>query len=804
MPSSPFRATCARTLALTFALLAAASPSAAQLFDFQNMVLLGRHDLYGGYNDVWGFVGNDGREYIIQGTTTGTAWWDVEDPRNAVLVDFIPGPGSLWRDMFVIGDHAYVGTEGGGGIQIIDISDPTNPQLVNTYDATVGSSHNVFGDPDRSLVYVVGSNTGVGGLQILDASDPVNLVEIGAWQGQYIHDVSLEGTLAYVSMIYVDRFRILDVSDSTNPVNYGHVFPDASNHASWPLGDGIHVAIAAERGGGHLKIVDISDPNAIALSDEDDPAPNASIHNIHVQGTRAYASWYARGTRVYDVSVPTAIAEIGYFDTYPPSDDGGVGPGNWGVYPHLPSGTIAANDGTYGLFLLRYDTDVATLDGTVSSSAGGLLEGATVTFAETSQELVTDATGAYKFSAEPGPHSFEVVAFGHVSQTVNVAPAAGATVTTDVVLTKLPSGAVGGTVTDSVSGLPVEGVDIAILGTPLATVTDAAGQYFFPDVPTSPTFSYDLEVRRAGYVVPELGVVLATGITVTEDFQLDPAAEYVDFSAPTGWTVENDVTTTSGFWEFGEPVGTYQTGEPYQPEFDHSVDPEDQCAVTGNLGGSIGNDDVDGGATRLLSPVYDLSAMASPHVFYYRTYAVNGNQDAWQTHVTTDGGASWTLIDSTVDHEPAWRAIDVDLSPLALGASAVQFRFTCEDPDPGQVVEGALDDFTLYDAGPAGAVGVALPDRTPRFELAQNFPNPFPASTRIRFSLPQEQHVTLSVFDVTGRRVATLVDGPLAAGGHEALWDGVTRPGGTAAAGVYFYKLQTRDGIRTRKMIRLP
>jgi len=171
--------------------------------------------------------------------------------------------------------------------------------------------------------------------------------------------------------------------------------------------------------------------------------------------------------------------------------------------------------------------------------------------------------------------------------------------------------------------------------------------------------------------------------------------------------------------------------------------------------------------------------------------------------VTTNGGASWTLIDTTVDHEPAWQAIDVDLTPLALGASAVQFRFTCEDPDPGQVVEGALDDFTLYDAD-GGSVGVPLGERAARFELAQNFPNPFPAATRIAFSLPKEQHVTLSVFDVSGRRVATLVDRALPAGAHEASWDGRERAGKAVSAGVYFYKLQTKEGIRTRKMIRLP
>jgi flagellar hook assembly protein FlgD len=59
----------------------------------------------------------------------------------------------------------------------------------------------------------------------------------------------------------------------------------------------------------------------------------------------------------------------------------------------------------------------------------------------------------------------------------------------------------------------------------------------------------------------------------------------------------------------------------------------------------------------------------------------------------------------------------------------------------------------------------------------------------------------LSVFDVTGRRVATLVDGAMPAGEHVAEWDGRTIGGGHAGAGVYFTKLQTKNGFRTRKMV---
>jgi choice-of-anchor B domain-containing protein len=776
----------------------ATGPAFAQVFDFDNVVLLANEDRYSGYNDVWGFVGTDGREYVIQGTTTGTAWWDIDDPTNPVHVKFIPGPGSIWRDMFVIGDYAYIGTEGGGGIQIVDISDPTDPTLVNTYTATVGACHNVFGDPSRNLLFVVGGyTTNVnGGVQIFDATDPVNLVEIGEWDTKYIHDLSVEGNLLYAALISDSRMRILDATDPTNPVNYGTVYfdPVQATHATWPLGDGQHVMIVQETNGGRLDKLDVSVPTAIVRVASHNPAPAASPHNVHVQGDRIYVSWYARGTRIFDPD----LNELGYWDTYPDTDGGGVGPGNWGVYPHLPSGVIAANDGKYGLFLLQYEPDAGILDGTVSSSGGSFVEEPTVELVDLTLE---QRAVSYKFSAFPGPAQLRFSAFGHVEQTLPVSVIADNTTTTNVVLDKLPSGSLSGTVTEEGSGLPIEDVDVIVAGTPLEAKTDASGAFAFPDVPSG---SYTVEFARYGYEVPaDRNVSVQTGQAAVENLELTPAFEYEDFAAPAGWTVQSDPSTTSGFWVFDEPYGTYSAGIPFQTEFDHTLDPEDQCAVTGNASnGSIGGDDVDGGATRLFSPVYDLSGMSEPHAFYYRWYAVNSNVDEWQVHVTTNGGASWTLIDSTPDHEPFWQKKDIDISAIAAGQSAVQFRFTAEDPDPGQVVEAALDDFTLYDAG-GGATPVALPEKAFGLELAQNFPNPFPSRTRIDFAVPSREHVHISVFDVRGARVATIVDEPLEAGRHSAEWDGRTFSGSQAAAGVYFYKLQTKDEIRTRKMIRV-
>ncbi|MBI4549252.1 MAG: T9SS type A sorting domain-containing protein [Ignavibacteriae bacterium] len=89
--------------------------------------------------------------------------------------------------------------------------------------------------------------------------------------------------------------------------------------------------------------------------------------------------------------------------------------------------------------------------------------------------------------------------------------------------------------------------------------------------------------------------------------------------------------------------------------------------------------------------------------------------------------------------------------------------------------------------------------------LSQNYPNPFNPITTIRYELPRESYVTLKVFDVLGREVATLVDRRKPAGRYEVEWDAESRTSGVStrgghASGVYFYLLKAGDFIQSKKL----
>jgi hypothetical protein len=87
------------------------------------------------------------------------------------------------------------------------------------------------------------------------------------------------------------------------------------------------------------------------------------------------------------------------------------------------------------------------------------------------------------------------------------------------------------------------------------------------------------------------------------------------------------------------------------------------------------------------------------------------------------------------------------------------------------------------------------------YDLMQNYPNPFNPSTSIGFTLPEAGYVTVSVYDMTGRLVSTLVEGNLDEGIHMVDWDGMDSSGAMVSAGVYIYALESSDMMMTKKMI---
>jgi hypothetical protein len=112
-----------------------------------------------------------------------------------------------------------------------------------------------------------------------------------------------------------------------------------------------------------------------------------------------------------------------------------------------------------------------------------------------------------------------------------------------------------------------------------------------------------------------------------------------------------------------------------------------------------------------------------------------------------------------------------------------------------------MSDGWIYweDSMKAVVTGVEREDVLPlTYKLEQNYPNPFNPSTTIRFEIPKQSHVTLTIYDILGREVASLVNETLDAGAYNTDWNAERYP-----SGVYFYKFEASNFLSVKKMILL-
>ncbi|MFN8178252.1 MAG: choice-of-anchor B family protein [bacterium] len=314
------------------------------------------------YSDIWGYTAPDGREYALLGTYTGTAVIDITDRRRPREVSFVTGPSSIWREIKTWGSWAYVVSEGGGGLQMVNLADPAHPVTSSWMGFT--TAHNLWVDEQSATAYIAGRERS-GGVLILRMLGPSAPSPLGAWDVAYAHDVYSRDGILYLSAIYQGRLYLLDVADPAHPSQMGFVgnYPNAFTHNAWPTADGHHVLTTDERSGAYVHCWDVTNPAAPSLSSFYGPVDGArSIpHNVFVDGNLAYVSWYTMGVIVLDVSDPEAIHEVARYDTHPEGNNGTF-EGCWGVFPFYPNspGLFVASDIERGLYVLELESDLVS------------------------------------------------------------------------------------------------------------------------------------------------------------------------------------------------------------------------------------------------------------------------------------------------------------------------------------------------------------------------------------------------------------------------------------------------------------
>lgn len=177
-----------------------------------------------------------------------------------------------------------------------------------------------------------------------------------------------------------------------------------------------------------------------------------------------------------------------------------------------------------------------------------------------------------------------------------------------------------------------------------------------------------------------------------------------DAETDLGWTkgVAGD-TATSGIWVRGSPIGTNSSGTPANPSVDNTPAPGVNCYMTGNGGGGAGTDDVDGGATTLLSPIFDLEHCGAATLSFARWFAdLSVVDDTFAISISNDGGASWVSLENVVGNANAWTSPEFSVSSVLPQTSKMRLKFVANDNPNNSVVEAAIDDVRIdvYGNGP--------------------------------------------------------------------------------------------------------
>ncbi|MFW6083863.1 MAG: choice-of-anchor B family protein [Gemmatimonadota bacterium] len=350
-------------------------------------------------NDVWGWTDAEtGRDYALVARRDGASFVDVTDPSAPRLVGDLPrtrgSRPTVWRDIKVIGDHAYVVSDGAGehGMQVFDLTrlrDVGDEPMVFEPDTTyheIHSAHNVVADAESGFLYIVGANGGGetcgGGLHMVDARVPLEPTFAGCYNDSegansrgYTHDaqcVVYRGPDAEYRgrQICVGsnerEINIADVTDKESPATIGRgTYPDAAyTHQGWFDEEQRYFyqndeldEIAGNVEGTRTIVWDLTELDDPIVANQYIGPVNSSDHNLYVNGERVYESNYGSGLRVLDISDRANPREVAFFDSAPYNDDGpgtsASQSGAWSNYPFFEDGLVVFTSVREGLFIVR-------------------------------------------------------------------------------------------------------------------------------------------------------------------------------------------------------------------------------------------------------------------------------------------------------------------------------------------------------------------------------------------------------------------------------------------------------------------
>ena len=766
---------------LAFVLLFLTSSLFAQL----NMSFVGRvnyQQLHGTLlNGVWGYVDETGVEYAIVGTRKGVSIVSLQDPTNPTEIYWIPGAQSVWREVRVVGDYAYVTTEAPSGLLIIDLTPlPSLPPALNTATYTGPNlspwqtAHALFND-EQGYLYITGANSGNGGVIILDVfTNPMSPIEVGRFDNWYVHDGFARGNYMFLAHILDGFFSVVDITDRSNPVLIStQTTPNNFTHNTWQSDDNSVLYTTDEVSGAFIAAYDISDPLNIFELDriQSNPGLGRIPHNVYVKENWLVTSYYADGVVIHDASRPHNLIEVGNYDTSPFANT--FFNGAWGAFPYFPSNLILVSDMEQGLFVVAPDYKLASyLEGfTFDASNGNPLQGVSVTITAGNQTDVSNLSGAYATGiATAGEYTVDFSRPLYFPQTQTVTLEEGVVTNLDVNMIPIPSYNVLVNVLEEGSNNPIFDAQV-LFQVPLHETLintnglgEAEATLYYQE-------EYVLTVGKWGYVnvCQNLEIDDQTG-TITVHLK---KGYYDDFVFDFGWTTTS--SAQDGAWVRTIPIASESGSAP-------GVDAPHDCGgvayVTGNGSINPNFDQVTNGVVTLISPVFDLSDFSDPHLnywtWYYNFHGPNPPPND-TLFITLSNGIQTVHIEKKyfpVSPQGQWVFSSIRVLDHLTPTANMQLRLQISDfPATVNITEAGFDYFSVSNANT-----VSIDE-----QLSQNiqvYPNPSDGIFQISAA---SQIDNWTVLDLNGRIVIS--------------GEGFVINLEQFEAGIYLLRVQMLDGV---------
>ncbi len=323
------------------------------------------------YTATWGSRGSPGNELV--GNTLNT--WDISDPANPQRTNSLTIDTRTVNDVKISSDGTlglitHEGSNDGlNGVTLLDLTNPLQPSVISRTTSTLEFGvHNSWLDGNYAYLAVDGVSAS-GGLRVLDISDPANPQVAASFYGgsSSLHDVYLRDGFAFLShwnagLIILDVGNGVAGGSPTSPVEVGRVqTTGGQTHNAWYWPAGNYVFVGEEDFGapGFMHVVDVSDmANPVEVASF--VVPGTTPHNFWMDETSEilYLAWYSNGIRALDVSGELFGAldlqgrEITGF-LYAQASAAGFPEQTWA--PQLHNGLIYLSDLQTGLWVLQPD-----------------------------------------------------------------------------------------------------------------------------------------------------------------------------------------------------------------------------------------------------------------------------------------------------------------------------------------------------------------------------------------------------------------------------------------------------------------